>query len=88
VKHFSGNGGLNYVYKFKFYFMLYTSGSQPGVRVPLGVRKQFIGVRGNIIHIKISPIKEKQKEFWGYEKRSILIWGYAKRVHFDLGVRE
>jgi hypothetical protein len=61
--------------------MLYSSGSQHGVRVPLGVR-------GNIIHIKISPIKEKQKEFWGYEKRSILIWGYAKRVHFDLGVRE
>jgi hypothetical protein len=44
--------------------------------------------RGYIIHIKISPIKGKQKEFWGYAKWSILIWGYEKRVHFDLGVRD
>jgi len=32
----------------------YDSGSQPGVRVPLGVRKQFAGVRQISNQLKIS----------------------------------
>ncbi len=69
--------------------MLYVSGSQPGIHVPMGVRKQFAGgTQKNRNHIKISSLRGKQKEFLGYAKRSILIWGYANRVHFDLGVRK
>ena len=47
-------------------FILYTSGSQPGVRVPLGVHEKLTG------NSQISKNHLKEAHFG-----TILIWGYA-----------
>ena len=44
----------------------------------LGYASSLQGVRRNIIYIKISPIKRKQKGFQGQAKRSIWIWGMPR----------
>jgi len=58
----------------------YNSSSLPGVRVPLGVCKQFAGGKQNY------KTTEK-KNIWVEFCDTILIWGYAQGYNSYLGVR-
>ncbi len=58
--------------------LAYTINSQPGVRVPPRVHKQFSGGAWNFKSYQNRRTKDKQNGFWGY----------AKGFNIDLGVLE
>jgi hypothetical protein len=62
----------------RYWRFVLASNSQPGVRVPLGVHKQFAGGMQYFKSYQDKPTKGKQKRFWGY----------TKRINFDLGVHK
>jgi hypothetical protein len=66
----------------------YISGSQPGVRVPLGVHEKLTGGTPNKKTLKNMFIWVGLL-IWGVcEGDTVLIWGYAEGYNPDLGVRE
>jgi hypothetical protein len=51
-------------------------------------REQFAGGTRNFKYINISTQKVNKRVLGGTQRGSILIWGYAKGLNIDLGVRE
>ena len=68
--------------------MLYTSGSQPGVPVPLGVREKLIGGTQNSKNHSKESNMGRIFDLGVRKRATILIWGYAEGYSFDLGVRQ
>jgi hypothetical protein len=63
------------------FFIDYNSDSQPGVRIPLGVRKQITGGTQKDYMCRIS--------YLGIHKEgTILNWGYAEGYNSYLGARK
>ncbi len=66
----------------------YGSGSQPGVRVPLGVREKLTGGTPNFKNDSKQVYLGRIIDLGVREGDTILIWGYAEGYNPDLGVRE
>jgi hypothetical protein len=63
--------------------MLYSSGSQPGVRVPLGVRDKVTGGTRNKKKRSKEALLGRIFDLGVREGHIILIWGYAEGYNFD-----
>jgi hypothetical protein len=59
-----------------------------GTHTPGGTQAVNGGVHKILQYIKISPQKVNKIVVGGTQKGSILIWGYAKGLNIELGVRE
>jgi hypothetical protein len=67
--------------------IIYSSGSQPRVRVPLGVREKVTGGMQNKKKNSKEALLDRIYDLGVCKGHTILIWGYAKGYNFDLGVR-
>jgi hypothetical protein len=64
--------------------MVYVSGSQPGVRIPLGICEKLTGVTQNSKNTHLGRILDLGvRHMPGV---TILIWGFPEGYNFDLGV--
>ncbi len=68
-------------------FQLEFSGSQPGVRVPLGVLEKVTGGMQNLKKCSKEAFLGRIFDLGVREGHIIIIWGYAEGYSFDLGVR-
>jgi hypothetical protein len=69
------------------FHIVYSSGSQPGVRVPLGVLEKVTGGTRNIKKCSKEAFMGRFFYLGVREGHIILIWGYTEGYNFDLGVR-
>ncbi len=68
--------------------LVYSSGSQPGVRVPLGVPEKLTGGTQNFKNHSKGERLGRIFDLGVCQGDTILIWGYAEGYIFDLGVRQ
>ncbi len=68
--------------------IVWISGSQPGVRVPLGVHEKLTGGTPNLKNNSKQVYLGRIIDLGVRKGGTILIWGYTEGYNPDLGVRE
>jgi hypothetical protein len=72
-------GGISIFKEFRYLGSLYTSGLQPGLRIPAGVRQDYTHLQDAAINTKCSMYIQEQKAFW----RKVVVGNKVRNLFFN-----